>query len=39
MRDQFVDLKFILEQVDTISLDEASKLLLGEGHEETNMRS
>jgi hypothetical protein len=28
-----------LEQVDTISLDEASKLLLGEGREETNMRS
>ncbi|KAK3159052.1 hypothetical protein QOZ80_2AG0145060 [Eleusine coracana subsp. coracana] len=30
---------FLTMEVDTISLDEASKLLLGEGHEETNMRT
>ncbi|CAD6343590.1 unnamed protein product [Miscanthus lutarioriparius] len=30
---------FLTMEVDTISLDEAAKLLLGEGHEETNMRN
>ncbi|TVU28460.1 hypothetical protein EJB05_19977 [Eragrostis curvula] len=30
---------FLTMEVDTISLDEASKLLLGDGHEETNMRT
>ncbi|KAL6633576.1 hypothetical protein ACP70R_026247 [Stipagrostis hirtigluma subsp. patula] len=30
---------FLTMEVDTISLDEAAKLLLGEGHEETNMRT
>ncbi|RLM79557.1 hypothetical protein C2845_PM12G26260 [Panicum miliaceum] len=30
---------FLTMEVDTVSLDEAAKLLLGEGHEETNMRT
>ncbi|CAN6246172.1 unnamed protein product [Urochloa humidicola] len=30
---------FLTVEVDTISLDEAAKQLLGEGHEETNMRT
>ncbi|KAL6912159.1 hypothetical protein ACP4OV_000964 [Aristida adscensionis] len=30
---------FLTMEVDTISLDEAAKLLLGEGHEESNMRT
>ncbi|WVZ73731.1 hypothetical protein U9M48_022009 [Paspalum notatum var. saurae] len=30
---------FLTTEVDMVSLDEAAKLLLGEGHEETNMRT
>ncbi|KAF7058602.1 hypothetical protein CFC21_065623 [Triticum aestivum] len=35
----FVKLFLTMEQVSTISLDEAAKFLLGEGHEESNMRT